>query len=145
VKNNVNNLNDLSQKLAREQGQLAELNGKADQVVSLIHQRSLWPNWLQDLNQRLGSNNIWIVSLTPQGDTGSGGPASASGSAAAAARAPGAEEEEPPPSAAPSAGVPKTIGELRMKARGFIPRRILNAIFNRSTISPEPERIDEFL
>jgi len=120
VKDKVNNLNDLSQKLAREQGQLAELNGKADQVVSLIHQRSLWPELLQDLNQRLGSNNIWIVSLTPQGDTGSGGPAAASGSARGRGRMrPGAEEEEPPPSAAPSTAAPRTIGELHIEGAGI--------------------------
>ena len=80
VTDKVNNLNDLSQKLTREQGQLAELNGKADQIVSLVHQRSLWPELLQDLNERLGSN-IWIVSLTPQAETGSSGPAAGPGPA----------------------------------------------------------------
>ena len=41
VTDKVNNLNDLSQKLTREQGQLAELNGKADQVVSLVLERRI--------------------------------------------------------------------------------------------------------
>ncbi|HXI85148.1 MAG TPA: type IV pilus assembly protein PilM [Verrucomicrobiae bacterium] len=123
VSDKVNNLNDLSQKLAREQGQLAELNGKADQVISLIQQRSLWPELLQDLNRRLGSNNIWIVSLTPQADTGSGGPAPVSGGSARGRgrMRPGAEEGEgeAAPSSAPAAGSSKTIGELRIEGAGI--------------------------
>ena len=122
VTDKVNNLNDLSQKLTREQGQLAELNGKADQIVSLVHQRSLWPELLQDLNQRLGSN-IWIVSLTPQAETASGGPAPASGSARGGRmrQRPGAEESEAeaPPTSAPAAGSSKTIGELHIEGAGI--------------------------
>jgi type IV pilus assembly protein PilM len=61
----VKSLNDLSQRLGREQSQLSELQGKANQIVSLVNQRSLWPELLQDLSARLGSN-IWIVSFTPE-------------------------------------------------------------------------------
>ena len=118
----VNNLNDLSQKLTREQGQLAELNGKADQIVSLIHQRSLWPELLQDLNQRLGSN-IWIVSLTPQAESASGGPAPGAAPAHGRGRpSPRAEEgdaEAPSRPNAAAAGGARTIGELHIEGAGI--------------------------
>lgn len=118
----VNNLNDLSQKLTREQGQLADLNGKADQIVALIHQRSLWPELLQDLNQRLGSN-IWIVSLTPQSETASGGPAPGSAPAHGRGRMrPGADEgeaEAPSRPSGPAAGGARTIGELHIEGAGI--------------------------
>ena len=122
VTDKVNNLNDLSQKLTREQGQLAELNGKADQIVSLVQQRSLWPELLQDLNERLGSN-IWIVSLTPQAETASGGPAVASSPAHGShiRQRPGAEESESEaaPTSAPAAGSARTIGELHIEGAGI--------------------------
>jgi len=118
----VNNLNDLSQKLNREQGQLAELNGKADQIVALIHQRSLWPELLQDLNQRLGSN-IWIVSLTPQAESASGAPASGTTPAHSRGRMrPGAEEveaEAPSQPGGTAAGGARTIGELHIEGAGI--------------------------
>jgi hypothetical protein len=122
VTDTVNNLNDLTQKLTREQGQLAELSNKADQVVSLIHQRSLWPELLQDLNERLGSN-IWIVSLTPQAETAAGGPAAASGAAhGGRIRQPvhtdDSEAEALPGSAAP-AGSGRMIGELHIEGAGI--------------------------
>ena len=61
------NLDDLSQRLSREQNQLSEVQGKANQIVSLVDQRSLWPELLQDLSTRLASNT-WIVSFTPDSD-----------------------------------------------------------------------------
>jgi len=121
VTDKVNNLNDLSQKLTREQGQLAELSNKADQVVSLIHQRSLWPELLQDLNERLGSN-IWIVSLTPQAETGSSGPAPGGGGARGGRVRPHPAAEDSEGEAAPSAGPagnPKMIGELHIEGAGI--------------------------
>jgi type IV pilus assembly protein PilM len=118
----VNNLNDLSQKLTREQGQLAELGSKADQIVSLIHQRSLWPELLQDLNQRLGSN-IWIVSLTPEAATASGGPAPAAGTPRGRGRMPirteEGEGEAPSQASAPAACGARTIGELHIEGAGI--------------------------
>jgi type IV pilus assembly protein PilM len=122
VTDKVNNLNDLSQKLIREEGQLTELNSKADQIVSLVHERSLWPELLQDLNERLGSN-IWIVSLTPQAETASSAPA-AGGAAARGGRVrphPAAEdsEDEAAPSAPQPAGNPKMIGELHIEGAGI--------------------------
>jgi type IV pilus assembly protein PilM len=122
VTDKVTNLNDLSQKLNREQGQLAELSNKADQVVSLIHQRSLWPELLQDLNERLGSN-IWIVSLTPQAETASSGPAAGSGPAHGGRvrpqPVPTDTEGEAAPSAAAPAGSARTIGELHIEGAGI--------------------------
>ena len=121
VSDKVTNLNDLSQKLTREQGQLTELNDKAEQIVSLVHQRSLWPELLQDLNERLGSN-IWIVSLTPQAETASGGPAAGSSSAHGGRVRPHAAAEDSEGEAAPSAapaGNPKMIGELHIEGAGI--------------------------
>src|ERR1019366_803500 len=123
VTDKVNNLNDLSQKLTREQGQLAELNGKADQIVSLVHQRSLWPELLQDLNQRLGSNNIWIVSLTPPSESPSGGPAPgvapAHGRGRPSPRAEEGDSEAPSRPSAAAAGGARTIGELHIEGAGI--------------------------
>jgi type IV pilus assembly protein PilM len=116
----VNNLSDLTQKLTREQSQLAELNSKADQIVSLVQQRSLWPELLQDLNQRLGSN-IWIVSLTPQADSGTGGSAPSASPRGRGRMRPGAEDgdAEPPPSRPTASGGSRTIDELRIEGAGI--------------------------
>ena len=63
----VKNMDDLSQRLNREQDQLSEVQGKANQIVSLVDQRSLWRDCLQDLTSRV-SSNIWIVSFIPDSD-----------------------------------------------------------------------------
>ena len=60
-------LDDLSQRLNREQNQLSAVQFKASQIISLVDQRSLWPELLQDLSSRLVSN-IWIVSFSPDSD-----------------------------------------------------------------------------
>ena len=123
----VSNLNDLSQKLKYEQDQLAETTNKADQIVSLISQRSLWPELLQDLNLRLGSN-IWIVSFTPHLSDIAG----ADTTAAPVAHAPpigrrpsshGEEEDVSHESSgrgpAPVANAPQAIGEVRLEGAGI--------------------------
>jgi len=123
----VNTLNDLSQKLSREQTHLKELQDKANQVVSLVNQRSLWPELLQDLNLRVGTN-IWIVSFTPQAETpagtaaapAGGAPPPSSGRSIGRSR-PGAE---PPPdtgnTSGPSAATgSKTIGEILIEGAGI--------------------------
>jgi hypothetical protein len=105
---------------------LTEVEGKADQIVSLITQRSVWPELLQDTTMRLGSN-IWIVSFTPQ--------SAALSSTIAAPRAPahappvgrrgrGGEDEPPQPEPSPAGGnstegVTKTIGEIRIEGAGI--------------------------
>jgi hypothetical protein len=127
----VNKLNELSQRLSREQNRLSELQGKASQIVSLVDQRSLWPELLQDLSARLGSN-IWIVSFTPD----SGVPNAAAAPAAVARPRVLAhsdrvddrvaerlqEDNTPPPTAssAPAAGRPgKNITEIRVEGAGI--------------------------
>jgi hypothetical protein len=121
----VSNLSDLSQKLTREQSQLTEVEGKADQIVSLIGQRSLWPELLQDLNLRL-SSNIWIVSFIPQqSDAAAGGAAAppAARAQAARGRSRASEEEAQAESGgggpAPAASGPKVIGEIRIDGAGI--------------------------
>jgi type IV pilus assembly protein PilM len=119
----VKNLDDISQRLSREQNQLSEVQAKAGQIVSLVDQRSLWPELLQDLTSRLVSN-IWIVSFTPDSDV----PAVAAPAAVTHPRPSGrgghGEEEEPPPSPAgntgPAGGGPgKGIAEIRIEGAGI--------------------------
>ena len=122
----VNNLSDLSQKLTHEQQLLTDVQGKADQVVSLVQQRSLWPEILQDINMRIGSN-LWVVSLLPEGEstaeTGGGRPRAA---AAPIGRGRGRTTEgetetaaaPPPSSGGASLAGPRTIAELRIEGAG---------------------------
>jgi hypothetical protein len=121
----VTNLSDLSKELTREDSGLKEVEGKADQIVSLIGQRSLWPELLQDLNLRL-SSNIWIVSYIPQQSDTAGAGAVAQPVARAqpqAGRGRGRDEESPAESggggAAPAANGPKVIGEIRIDGAGI--------------------------
>ena len=123
----VSNLSDLSQKLTREQSQLTEVEGKADQIVSLISQRSLWPELLQDLNLRL-SSNIWIVSFIPQqSDVAGGGavvqPVVRAQPQAGRGRSSRSEDESPAESGgggpAPAANGLKAIGEIRIDGAGI--------------------------
>ena len=128
VTEKVNNLNNLNQQLSREQTQLTETEGKADQIASLITQRSLWPELLQDLTSRLGTN-IWIVAFTPE----AAAPVSAVAAPSAAPAHPMpmgrrvhniGEDESPQPEPSPAAGRPveggtKTIGEIRIEGAGL--------------------------
>jgi len=108
----VNNLNDLSQRLSHEQSQLTEVEGKANQVVSLIAQRSLWPELLQDLTQRLNSN-IWVVTFTPQSEAPAAGAATTTGHPS-----PGVRTHQEPPASGTAANAGKTIGEVRIDGAG---------------------------
>src|ERR1043166_1118626 len=72
VKKEVEKVESLAGHIQNEKAKLDEVKSKADQIASLVKQRSLWPELLQDINQRLVPN-VWIVSLAPQ----SGGPAAA--------------------------------------------------------------------
>jgi type IV pilus assembly protein PilM len=125
ITDKVNTLNDLSQKLSREQTHLKELRDKANEIVSLVDQRSLWPELLQDLNSRVGSN-IWIVSFTPQAETPGGASASpggaASSSPAGPRHRPGAPEPQNEPIGAGGASATaggKTIGEILIDGAGI--------------------------
>ncbi len=61
----VTRLSNLDRTLQTEQRQLDEVKGKAEQVAAVVNQRSLWPELLDDLNQRIVPN-LWITSLQPQ-------------------------------------------------------------------------------
>jgi len=94
-------LQGLDQRIKKQQAQLAELKNKTDQVVSLVQQRSLWPEFLQDMNARLVSN-LWIAALTPQTEEGAvaGTPRPAQGRIGRpqfAPQAAGLAEEKQPP------------------------------------------------
>ena len=123
ISEDVTRLNDLSQKLTREQQQLGDVQAKADQIRSLVEQRSLWPEILQDINVRIGSN-LWVVALIPQAE-------SAEGAAPVRPPPPGGrgrsrQSEEESPEAAQSGrgmgGTPpaasKTISELLIEGAG---------------------------
>jgi len=123
----VKNLDDLSQRLNREQSQLSAVQDKAGQIASLVDQRSLWPELLQDLTSRLGSN-IWVVSFTPDSDV-PGVAASVAATAPVArprmlGRGGRGEDQEsaPPPTSnsAPAGGGPgKNIAEIRIEGAGI--------------------------
>jgi hypothetical protein len=122
----VNNLSDLSQKLTHEQQLLTDVQGKADQVVSLVQQRSLWPEILQDINMRIGSN-LWVVSLSPEGESAletGGGRTPRAAAPIGRGRGRATEEETeaaaapPPSSGGASLAGPRTIAELRIEGAG---------------------------
>jgi type IV pilus assembly protein PilM len=116
----VSSLRDLSQRLERGRQSLADVQGKADQIVSLVQQRSLWPEILQDVNLRIGSN-LWVVSLVPQTGEPTGASPSPGRRPAAIGRGRGRQEEEQEVEQQPVAGapaVPKAIGELRIEGAG---------------------------
>ncbi len=121
----VKTLDDLSQRLSREQNQLSAVQSKANQIVALLDQRSLWPEVLQDLSSRLVSN-IWIVSFTPDTEA----PAVAAPVVAAPVHPQAvsrggrreAEQSAPPPphNPGPAAGVPgKSIFGIRIEGAGI--------------------------
>ena len=127
VTTQLNGLRDFSQKVAREQGLLTELQKKADQITGLVQQRSLWPEILQDVNVRLVPD-LWIVSLTPQlaaTATSDGGgrapaqPARGRGRVVTRDDESGGEEE---PAYIPSGGGapagPRMITDLRIEGAG---------------------------
>jgi type IV pilus assembly protein PilM len=119
----VRNLDDLSQRLTREQTQLSEIQGKADQIVSLVDQRSLWPELLQDLTSRLGTN-IWIVSFTPDSDVPGGAAPVAAPRPRPSGRGGRAEDDgsSPPPTANPgpaAGGLGRGIAEVRLEGAGI--------------------------
>jgi type IV pilus assembly protein PilM len=117
----VKTLDDLSQRLTREQNQLSDVQSKAGQIVSLVDQRSLWPELLQDLASRLGSN-IWVVSFTPDADIPGGTAPSAAARPRMLGRGGRGDEEEsaPPPTASPSpvGGSGRNIAEVRIEGAG---------------------------
>ena len=120
----VTNLTNLSQTLGREQTQLTEVEGKANQIVSLVSQRSLWPELLQDLNLRL-SSNTWVVSCTPElaSTTAAEAPLPRSQPPPGRGRFGRPPPELPPEQvnegAGPAANAARAIGEIRIEGAGI--------------------------
>jgi len=75
VSRQVEALQSLDKSVKNEKSQLADLTSKADEITSLVQQRSFWPELLQDLNTRL-EPNLYIVALTPQSGDITPGPQS---------------------------------------------------------------------
>jgi type IV pilus assembly protein PilM len=106
VREHVQQLDTLNNHVHREQSRLSELQGKADQIVGLVQQRSLWPALLEDLNERLVTN-LWIVSFSPQLNEPAGqAPPTAPVGNRRRGRGRGGDEEPPEVEAAPTAGTP---------------------------------------
>jgi hypothetical protein len=78
VSRQVEALQSLDKSVKNEKSQLADLTSKADEITSLVQQRSFWPELLQDLNTRL-EPNLYIVALTPQSGSGAITPGPQSG------------------------------------------------------------------
>ena len=125
VRAEVERLESVNQDVSAEQARLQELKNKADQIASLVQQRSLWPEFFQDMNQRLVPG-VWIVSLnpaTPGGATG-GAPAPTPGRRRGPPRpqVEGEEEspaEEPVHAGGPAVAQPITISELIIDGAGY--------------------------
>ncbi len=118
VRDQVESLQGQDQKVKKEQGQLAELKGKTDQIVGLVQERSLWPEFLQDLNSRLASN-LWITTLSP--DTGeptmSGASSAPRGGGRGRRQASQSDESSPPPES-PAAPKASAIMQIRIDGGG---------------------------
>lgn len=120
----VKTLDDMSQRLAREQDQLSDVQNRAGQIVSLVDQRSLWPELLQDLTSRLVSN-IWIVSFTPDSDVPNVTASAAAPTRPRTVSRGGRGEEEtpaPPPMPNPAragGGPGRGIAEIRIEGAGI--------------------------
>lgn len=123
----VHSLREFSQKVARDQARLNEIQAKADQIAALVKQRSFWPELLQDLNLRLVPD-LWIVSLTvPTPDPTSPPTAAPPRVGRAVGRAARHEEYEetldvPAAVAAPAAAAqPRRITDIELKGAGLFP------------------------
>ncbi len=122
VTTEVTRLNNLDRALQTEQGQLAEVKGKAEQVAAVVNQRSLWPELLDDLNQRIVPN-LLITSLQAQSPGATGQPATGGGRRpsrhAQEERETAAETAETTETAAPSASpVSTSLTELHIEGGG---------------------------
>ena len=118
VRGDVERLQSLDTHMKQEKQKVDEVKARADQVANLIKQRSLWPQFLEDINERLVPG-VWVVSLVPQS------------SAPAAAAAPprgGRGRRNPSPDEeggggeAPVAQQPRgpvSLNEIKIEGAGF--------------------------
>ena len=119
----VTRLNNLDRTLRTEQAQLTEVKSKADQVTTIINQRSLWPQLLDDLNQRIAPG-LWITSLGPETGASTGtqpaGPAHGGGRRRGPSRSEEEEGAAPAPAVTTRGGTPgqTTVAELRIEGGG---------------------------
>jgi type IV pilus assembly protein PilM len=65
VRAEVDSLRNLLARLKQEQAALSDLRANADQVAAVAEQRSFWPQFLTDFNQRIVSN-VWITAIVPK-------------------------------------------------------------------------------
>lgn len=65
VADRVRQYQTLYQQITDEQRRLNGLREKADQMVTLVNQRSIWMELLQEINRQQVAN-IWLVSFNPQ-------------------------------------------------------------------------------
>jgi type IV pilus assembly protein PilM len=113
----VNDLRTLSETLDREKQSLADVQKRADQIATLVQQRSFWPDILQDINLRIGSN-LWIVALSPQGESAGGTPSGRRRGPIGRRQSPESEPEAESPTAQGVPGGAKSIAELRLEGAG---------------------------
>ena len=65
VRGEVQRLSKLEHELRDEQTKLEALKANAGQVVGLWQQRSMWPDFFNDFNQRWISN-VWVTAFVPE-------------------------------------------------------------------------------
>jgi type IV pilus assembly protein PilM len=113
VRAEVARLNNLDATLQDEKAKLTELKSQADQVAGVVNQRSLWQDFLNDMNQRIVPN-VWITALRAESSAGkSQGAAAHHGGGRF--REMQAEMENP---ATPAPNTPVTLDEIYIEGSG---------------------------
>ena len=117
VRGEVKRLSKLEAELRAEQSKLDALKANADQVIGLWQQRSMWPEFLDDFNQRWVSN-VWVTAFIPEpcGAASAVSPTSAPGGG----RGRGGRSSEAMPAAQPAQVTPSGSGctEIRIEGAG---------------------------
>lgn len=75
VRQEVAGIQKLAVEVDKESANLQILQAKATQLASVVRQRSVWIEFLQQLNLQIPSSNLWVVSLSPKSGAPSGSPA----------------------------------------------------------------------
>ncbi len=115
VRADVTRLNSLNEQLRSEQRKLNELRSKADQIATLVNQRTHWQDLFNDLNQRL-TPNIWLTAVRVQSTTPGGGGGGGAPHLGGRLRERFDEGAEAPAPATPTE--PTTLDELYIEGAG---------------------------
>jgi Tfp pilus assembly protein PilN len=123
VQQELQSLQQTDQSLKTQKRQLDDVKGKADQIVTVLKQRSFWPEFLDDFTRRV-PQGIWITELRPLTAAEAASPTTAGGEEGGGPRRPGRfqsqeNEERAPITEAPAASAgPTTITDIEIAGGG---------------------------